>query len=474
VVVYKQERESEEEPSLEKMAGEAPAAMASEQCTDLAGNRTRRRRRLAFVVNPMAGDGKGARAWVTMERILGQECEDAWAVFFTERLGHGIELTQTAIKRGYNVVVSVGGDGTHNEVMNGILGVTRAGVEDAEKRKEEEEEEEERVRNSGEENSCEVDDGCEVEESSQTRNVSDDGLEREKRERVAKENVVMGIVPVGTGGDLQRTFGTRDYSVRQHLELILRPEEHNAAVQWVDIGKVTATPLSPEQCTEHSDETTSIDESAVPERGGDIAEGEPNSRFYINISSCGISGAICHGVNNSSKALGGFVTFLFHTAMRTILWKCKPVRWKLDNELDWRTVNLYQLVLANGKYFGGGMCVAPQAEMNNGHMDVVAFRDVGVFDATLLPRVYTGSHMEVKKVHYSRAKTVTAEPNFPVFDDSNAKKRQEMAGQELYTVLVEADGEIVGKLPATWTVVPSALQLLMPILHTTATASDCI
>ena len=44
------------------------------------------------------------------------------------------------------------------------------------------------------------------------------------------------------------------------------------------------------------------------------------------------------------------------------------------------------------------MYVAPEAELDSGSMDVVAFRDVGVFDATLLPRMYTGSHQEYKKV----------------------------------------------------------------------------
>lgn len=406
------------------------------------------RRRLAFIVNPKSGDGRGARAWVTIERILGQDCEDAWTMFTTERIGHGIELTKTAIERGYNTIVSVGGDGTHNEVMNGILAMKKS------ESREQSLNEEDSMSETSEKSQLEEDEHC------HESDVVPIGNHKSSRGKITpQEHIVMAIIPVGTGGDLQRTFGTHGHTVGQHLQLILRPHEHNAAPQWVDIGRVIATPLESARDEEVCGDVAAVDEAhvtATPETSV-----KKNERYYLNISSCGISGAICHGVNNSSKALGGFVTFFFHTAMRTILWKCKPVRWRLDEELDWRTMNLYQLVIANGKYFGGGMYVAPEAELDSGSMDVVAFRDVGVFDATLLPRMYTGSHQEYKKVFYTNAKTVTAEPNFPLSDD-DVERREGLAKLEEYTVLVEADGEIVGKLPATWSVEPRSLQLLFP------------
>ena len=147
-------------------------------------------------------------------------------------MGDGIVLAQNAIEEGYNEIISIGGDGTHNEVVNGIL-------------------------------------------------------------KAQKEpgDVTMALIPVGTGGDFQRTLGTRELSIEQAIDLVLHPVKYNAEPQITDVAEVEATSLDP-NCE------------------------DKNKRFFINSSSCGISGAICNGANNSSKALGGFVTFFYQTCKR--------------------------------------------------------------------------------------------------------------------------------------------------------------
>jgi len=107
--------------------------------------------------------------------------------------------------------------------------------------------------------------------------------------------------------------------------------------------------------------------------------------------------------------------------------------------------------MANGKYFGGGMSVAPDAELDDGLFDVMIFKDIGVTDVSLLPRVYRGTHVDEQKIFCVRAKKVTVEV------DPEEKDQ---------LVLIEADGELGGCLPASWQILPSAISLLYPLKGT--------
>ena len=78
--------------------------------------------------------------------------------------------------------------------------------------------------------------------------------------------------------------------VEQQIDLVLHPKHYSAQPNPIDIACVEATRLSPEEGT--------------------------HKRYFINTSSCGISGAVCNGANNSSKVLGGFATFLYQTCLR--------------------------------------------------------------------------------------------------------------------------------------------------------------
>ena len=181
------------------------------------------------------GGGKASSVKEILERQL-RKClsDDQWEIYSTQAMGDGIAKAFQAIEDGYTTVVSIGGDGTHNEVLNGIL---------------------------------------QYQEIKET-----------------DENITMAIIPMGTGGDLQRTLGTRGFSVEQLIDLVIHPAHYSADAHPIDIARVDATRMHPEEGTNH--------------------------RYFINTSSCGISGAVCNGANNSSKALGGFATFLYQTCLR--------------------------------------------------------------------------------------------------------------------------------------------------------------
>ncbi len=71
------------------------------------------------IVNPTAGAGKSAKRWPQIKQLLGSLGLD-FSYQLTEAPGHAIELAKSAAKKGCGVVVSVGGDGTMNEIVNGL------------------------------------------------------------------------------------------------------------------------------------------------------------------------------------------------------------------------------------------------------------------------------------------------------------------------------------------------------------------
>ncbi len=74
-----------------------------------------------FIVNPVSGNGRTGRHWHAFESYFRRHLGDAFEVRMTQRPWHAAELTKAAVVQGAETVVSVGGDGTLNEVTNGLL-----------------------------------------------------------------------------------------------------------------------------------------------------------------------------------------------------------------------------------------------------------------------------------------------------------------------------------------------------------------
>jgi len=109
-------------------------------------------------------------------------------------------------------------------------------------------------------------------------------------------------------------------------------------------------------------------------------------------------------------------------------------------------VTINTVAVANGKYFGGAMMVAPNAEVDDGLFDVIAMGDFSFGDLLKSGRrLYKGTHLAMDKVTARRARTVDAEPV-----DPGAK------------VELDVDGEPLGTLPARFELVPGALWMVVP------------
>jgi diacylglycerol kinase (ATP) len=170
-------------------------------------------------------------------------------------------------------------------------------------------------------------------------------------------------------------------------------------------------------------------------------------RMFATIASFGVSGVVDRLVNESGKKLGR-LSFAWATARATWSYKNQRVQLVFDGkERVEATINT--VAVANGKYFGGAMMVAPDAVVDDGLFDVVALGDLGFGDLLKSGRrIYKGTHVSMDKVTCRRARVVEAEPIEP-------------GG----VVELDVDGECPGRLPARFELVPSALWVIAPVMN---------
>lgn len=221
------------------------------------------------------------------------------------------------------------------------------------------------------------------------------------------ERPCFGFIPRGTGGDLRKTVGIAGDVDGAALALASR----NVAV--LDLGRI---------------------EYAGP-------DGERQVRHFANVAGMGVSGVVSRRVNHGLRWPSGKAAFMLATARALVGWRDQPVRWRVDGG-PWREERVTALSVCNGRYFGGGMKVAPDARMDDGLFDVVRWEGLGVGDLVVKrPMLYDGTHVRLENTRVVRGRVVEAEP---------------MEGAR---VDLDVDGENPGTLPARFTILPGALRI---------------
>ncbi|MDQ3087296.1 MAG: diacylglycerol kinase family lipid kinase [Acidobacteriota bacterium] len=307
------------------------------------------------IVNPKSAAGSTRSRWASNASDLRAHF-GAFSVAFTKKPGDGIELAKRGVEAGRKFIIACGGDGTINEVANGIL---------------------------------------------QTG-----------------EDVELGILPSGTGGDFRRTLGLPT-SAREAAKSL-----REGVTKTIDVGKVTFF--------NHTDEQV--------------------SRYFLNVSSFGLSASINERVKSQNlfkwlpgNTLGGKSNFAFSTLQEVLDTEFVTVRVKIDDQ-DEKTLNTINFCVANSRYFGGGMKIAPNAKINDGFLDVINIGDIKTAKILLNAyKLYSGSHLSLAEVKSTLAKRIEVSPvdkNQPIF--------------------IETDGELPGKLPAVYEIVPNALRVRVP------------
>jgi diacylglycerol kinase (ATP) len=296
------------------------------------------------IVNPVAGAYSTRRKWLIISKLL-RRIGLSFDFEYTQGVGHAIELAQAAASDGYRYLVAVGGDGTVNEVANGILYSTGA------------------------------------------------------------TSTALGVVSTGTGSDFIRSVGiSRDYAIA--CSALTSPRRLS-----IDVGVVEFQ-----------------------------SKGQTVRRFFVNAAGVGFDAAVVEKTERFPKYFGGTVPYVAGLLRTLFSYKNKPVVLKAGDEME--SGRVLNVVVANGGYLGGGMHVAPQAELCDSLLDVVMVGDMGKFELLKeLPTVYKGTHINHPKVKIRKATRVTIESPEPM--------------------LVHADGELLGESPASFWVMPAALSIVV-------------
>lgn len=170
-------------------------------------------------------------------------------------------------------------------------------------------------------------------------------------------------------------------------------------------------------------------------------DGSERQSYFANVASAGMSGAIAKRANETSKALGGKVSYAWATFAVFARWRNCDVRVVVDDEL--RGGRMHDVVVANGRSFGGGMRICPAAEPDDGLFDVLTIGDLTKRDLLLtLPKTYRGRHLPHPKAELLRGRAVTVEADEPL--------------------PVELDGEQPGTTPARFEIVRDGLRVRVP------------
>lgn len=219
----------------------------------------------------------------------------------------------------------------------------------------------------------------------------------------------VALLPRGTGGDFRRVL-----ELPKHLHAAAE-RIGKATSRCIDAGRVTYT----------------------------TEDGGRASRHFVNVSSFGFSSEVAARANRSSKRLGGRASFFSATVRELIAYDNQEIMIAVDGGEPRRRTMVLGAV-GNGRYFGGGMKICPDAILDDGMHDLVIVGDLGRFEIIRkIHRLYAGTHLSIDDVDGQRVRhTMTATPVDP-------KAR----------IPVEIDGETPGFLPATFEVLRGALSV---------------
>jgi diacylglycerol kinase (ATP) len=219
--------------------------------------------------------------------------------------------------------------------------------------------------------------------------------------------VELAVIPRGTGVDFGRTYGI--------------PRKLDRAVEVALHGR-----------------TREIDAGRVGYRAW---SGEAGEAWFFNAAGVGMSGAVAKRTNESTKALGGKVSYLWSTLAVFARWRNTEVRVSVDGEIRGGRMN--EIVVANGRYLGGGMMLCPEASPDDGLFDVLLIGDITKRDLVqTLPKIYRGTHLPHPKAELLRGTVVSVDSDQPL--------------------PVQLDGEQPGTTPVRFELVPRALRLRVP------------
>ena len=227
--------------------------------------------------------------------------------------------------------------------------------------------------------------------------MSGDGLVGQVGGVLAGSDTPLGIIPGGRGNDLARVLGI-DRTPERAVEVIAAGN-----VRKIDVGEV-------------------------------------NGHRFVGIASCGFD-SDANRIANEAELIRGNLVYVYAALRALAAWR--PARFSVTIDGETREFTGYTVAAANNRAYGGGMFLAPQAELDDGKLDVVITGDVGKLRFLAnLPKVFRGAHTDNDEVTVLRGTEVSIDADRPF--------------------AVYADGDHLADLPATVRLLPRALGVLAP------------
>jgi diacylglycerol kinase (ATP) len=292
-------------------------------------------RNTCIILNPSAG---GVRDLDEVVALLGR-LPDA-EIRPTNKPGSAARFARTALRKGCELIIAAGGDGTLNEVVNGIgenLGAAQ-----------------------------------------------------------------VGLIPLGTGNDFARSIGV--------------PTDLEAAIDLIRAGTTRAVDL--------------------------VRVSSDELRYFVNVSAGGFSGLVDEKLTPEMKKTWGPLAYLRSAAAAWPDLRAYRTTLAFDDD-ESLMLELYNVVVANGRYVGGGTLVAPEAEIDDGLLDVVLIPKRPAPElAVAMAQIALGTHLSNKTIVFRRAAKLTV----------NSKPG----------MWFNVDGELVGNEPARFEIVPRGLRFIAP------------
>ncbi|CAN5528808.1 diacylglycerol kinase family lipid kinase [soil metagenome] len=304
-------------------------------------------KKIAFIVNGKIKPRKGL-----IKAIQANFKGDYNLGFFITELSNGAtRLTLRAIKENFTVIICVGGDGSLNEVANGIM------------------------------------------EAKQVLSTA------------AFEQLRTGVLPYGSGNDFAKTIDV-DFDIPL-LKTWIDSDRHKE----LDLGLVKFTNLS----------------------------GTEETRHFINIADVGLGGIVSRWVNESSKWLGAEIAYQWAIIRSLISYRHQPVKARADSLIY--TGKVMNYIVANGKYFGSGLGVAPDAMPDDGIFSIVIVGEISLaFYLKSLSDIRKCKRIKHPQVFYEQAKEILVESEVPQ--------------------PIDMDGEYIGNTPMKIKMVPKAIRFI--------------
>jgi YegS/Rv2252/BmrU family lipid kinase len=305
-------------------------------------------RHYLFIINPNAGNSKAGKDWRRIEKIL-QKREVKYKAMLTAQPGHALDIISEELQLGYKTIIVVGGDGTLNEVVNGIF----------------------------------------------HQNI------------VPPERINLGIIPVGTGNDWARYYKLP----RKYNKALDRIFKHETRFQ--DVGSIRYT----------HEEKESIN-------------------YFVNIAGFGFDAVVVNNTNEmQERGNRAAITYLYSLLRCLFSYKAQEINLIIKDKHIHQKV--FSISIGNGKYSGGGMLQTPDANINDGLLDVTVYDDMPVWKIIInLARLYNGNVKKLKTVNTFRTSTLS------VYNNDK-------------TLMAETDGELIKGTYFDVEILSSALRILV-------------